>query len=65
MTRMVQDELNEKVNADDFDVFRQQINSMGSSTQSTVGTGLPVIPTKEINMMKDNVKRIELLETDL
>ena len=67
MTRLIQDELNDKANADDFDVFRQQVNAMGPSSHnvSSVSAGMPVIPTKEINLMKDNAKRIELIESDL
>lgn len=40
---------------------------MGPSSHnvSSVSAGMPVIPTKEINLMKDNAKRIELIESDL
>jgi hypothetical protein len=65
MIRLVQDELNEKVNADDFDVFRQQVNTGGHTGSGGSGAPMPIIPTKELNMIKDNAKRLDFLEQDV
>jgi hypothetical protein len=67
MLRLVQDELNEKVNADDFDVFRQTLSAGGMHDDESVhhSSGMPVIPTKELNIIKDNAKRLDFLEQEV
>jgi hypothetical protein len=64
LIRLCQDELNEKLSADDFDVFRSQLAASGQSVSGDSSVP-PIIPTKDLNTIRDNVKRLDLLETEL